>query len=165
MLDDRRETTSASARITPQRHFSQIICRTEAVQLCAASAGVPGVVRVTALSAGAAGLAGDDPGAAAGAAAGVTFGVAARVEVTEDAGVEEAGAGEVPRSFCAMFGTSRIAGVQYCEIRCISASLDQQTAGKSHRLWDRKSGARWDGDTAKEDGPTKMATTTASDCK
>lgn len=112
LLDDKRETTSASARITPQRHFSQIICRTDAVQLCAASAVVPGVVRVTALSAGVAGLAGDGP---AGTAGGAEEGVMVGVE-EEEAGVE--GAGDVPRSFCAMFGTSRMVGVQYCGSRC-----------------------------------------------
>ena len=108
LVDDKRETTSASASTTPHRHLSQTICLSEAAQPCApVSPGelVPLGVRLTALSlaeavGGCIGWGCSDTG----------------VTVVEGGEFDAAGgAGDTPRSFCAMFGTSRAVGVQYCK--------------------------------------------------
>ncbi len=112
LLDDRRETTSASASTTPHRHFSQTICLREAAQPCAPESPgelVPLGVRLTALS-----LA-----EAVGGCTGWGCNETGVPVVVVGGGRDDVagGAGDTPRSFCAMFGTSRAVGVQYCKSR------------------------------------------------
>lgn len=93
--------------MTPQRHFSHTIWRSDAAQLWPTpfEPSVDGMppfgARVIALSFGTgAGVGAENAGAELGA--------------VDDAEVLGEGDGDMPRSFCAMLGTSRRVGVQYC---------------------------------------------------
>ena len=138
LLDDKRETTSARARTTPHRHLSQTICLSEAAQPCPpVSPGefVPLGVRLTALS-----LA-EAVGGCTGAGCNVTEGT-----VGGDRGDEVAGgAADTPRSFCAMFGTSRGADVQYYKSRsCQSVELCSKYERSSSKMQHKANGVkRW----------------------
>ena len=138
LLDDKRETTSARARTTPHRHLSQTICLSEAAQPCPpVSPGefVPLDVRLTALS-----LA-EAVGGCTGTGCNVTEGT-----VGGDRGDEVAGgAADTPRSFCAMFGTSRGADVQYYKSRsCQSVELCSKYERSSSKTQHKANGVkRW----------------------
>ncbi len=119
VLEERRDTRTASARTTPQRHFSQITCRREAdqppttVPLFMESPAPAVPLPFTAWPGGVVPL-GDR------ATVGLVFDRvnAGEVVVVIRVGVEAVGDDGVsddaePRSFCPMFGTSRAVGVQY----------------------------------------------------
>lgn len=102
--------------MTPQRHFSHTIWRSDAAQLWPTpfEPSVDGIppfgARAIALSFG--------------TGAGVGVGVGTALDAVDDAEVLGEEDGDMPRSFCAILGTSRRVGVQYCRNseyqRCIT---------------------------------------------